>query len=162
MVCHGFCRDVITIVPIQNCEGFVLFISCLSLFILSASQIFLSYMYGEMRTVFGCIQSNHPWHSFVCSAAQDDSCFPLMLPCWCSMHCVSCTFFFDPPIYLPLHEQSNWYSPGCGSSFGLLFWQRIYCRFFDDVKAVCFPIFLNLHFIFGLMFGIQGNFFRFL
>ena len=102
-----------------------------------------------------------PMAFFRMFCSPHDSPFPLMLPCWCSMHRVS-TLFFDLQIYLPLHEQSNWYTPGCGSSFGLLFWQRIYCRFFDDVKAICFLIFLNLCFIFGLMFGIQGNFFRFL
>ena len=116
-----------------------------------------------MRTVFGCSQSNWPWHSFVCSVAPDDSHFPLILSCWCSMHRVR-TLFFDSPIYFPLHEQTNWYTPGWlfGSSLGLLFWQRICCRFFPDAKAISFPIFLNSCFIFGLMFGIQGNFFRFL
>ena len=41
------------------------------------------------------------------------------------------------------------------------FWQRICRRFFPDVRLISFPIFLNSHFIFGLMFGIHGNFFRF-
>ena len=134
----------------------VLFFSLIvfSLFISSASQIFLSYMYGEMRTVFVCTQLNCPWYSFVCSVALDDFHFPFMLSCWCSVHGVRTIFF----------EQSNWYTPGWlfGSSLGLYFWQRICCRFFPDLKAIYFPIFLNSRFIFGLMFGIQGNFFRFL
>ena len=109
-----------------------------------------------MCTVFWCSQSNCPWHSFVCSVARNDSHFPLMLSCWCSMHCVR-SVFFDSPIYFPLHEQSNWYTPVWlfGSGFGLFFWQRICWRFFPDVKAISFPIFLNSCFIFGLMFGIQ-------
>ena len=41
-----------------------------NLFISSASRIFLSYMYGEMRTVFGCSQWNCPWHSFVYYASK--------------------------------------------------------------------------------------------
>ena len=57
-----------------------------SLFISSPSRIFLSYMYWEMRTVSGCSQSNWPWHSFACSVAPDDSHFPLLLSCWCSVH----------------------------------------------------------------------------
>ena len=79
------CRDVITIVPIQNCEGFSFSLIVFNLFISSASRIFLSYMYGEMRTVFGCSQSNWPWNYFVCSVAQADSHFPLILSCWCSI-----------------------------------------------------------------------------
>ena len=35
-------------------------------------------------------------------------------------------------------------------------------QIFPNVKAISVPIFLNSHFIFGLMLGIQGNFFRFL
>ena len=99
----------------------------LSLFILSASHIFLLCMYGEMRTVFGCSQLNCPRHSFVCSVAPDVFHFPLMLSCWCSMHRVS-SLFFNSPIYFPLQEQSNRYTPGWlfGSSFGLFFWQRIW------------------------------------
>ena len=104
------CRDVITIVSIQNCEGFVLFIVS-RLFISSASRIFLSEMHGDMRTVFGCSQSNWSWHSFVCSVAPDDSHFPFILSCWCSIHRVR-TLFFDSPIYFPLYEQSNWCTPG--------------------------------------------------
>ena len=126
----------------------------LSLFILRASRIFLSYMYSEICTVFGCSQSNYPWHSFVCSVAQDDFHFPLMLSCWYSMHPVS-TVSFDSPIYFPLHQQSSWYTPGwlLSSSFGLFFWQSICCRFFTDVKTIFFPIFLNSRYIFGVMFG---------
>ena len=134
-----------------------------SFFISSASWIFLSYIYGEMRTVFGYSQSNCPWHSYVCSVAPDNSHFPLMLSYWCSMHRIR-TLFFDSPKYFPLQEKSNWYTRGwlIGSSLGLFFWQRICCRFFPDVKAISSAIFLNSRFIFGLMFGIQGNFFRFL
>ena len=47
----------------------------------SVLRIFLSYMYGEMRTVFGCSLSNCPWHSFVSSVAQIipiyHSCYPV-------------------------------------------------------------------------------------
>ena len=133
-----------------------------SLFISSTSWIFLSYMHGKMWIVFGRSQSNCQWHFFVCSVAPDDSHFPLMLSCWCFMHHVR-TLFFDLPIYSPLHKQFNWYTPGWlfSSSCGLFFWQIICCRFFPNVKAISFPIFLNSRFIFGLMFGIQGNFFRF-
>ena len=98
----------------------------LSLFISNALWIFLSYMYGELRTVSGCNHSNCQWHSFVCSVAPFDSHFPLMLFCWCSLHRVS-TLFLDSRIYFPLHEQSNWYTPRWlfARSFGLFFWQRI-------------------------------------
>ena len=112
-----------------------------SLFIWSASWIFLSYLYGEMHTLFGCSQLNWPWHSFVCSVATNDSHFPHILSCWCSMHHVR-TLFFDSLLYFPLHEQSNWYTPGWlfGSSLGLFFWQRIYGNIF--------PYFLELTFYF--------------
>ena len=135
-----------------------------SLFISSALWIFLSCMYGEMHTVFRCSPSNWPWHSFVCSVAPDNSHFPLMLSCWCSMHRVRTLFFFDLLIYFPLLEQSNWYIPGWlfGSRLGLFLSQSICCGFFPDVKIISFPIFLNSRFIFELMFGIQGSFFRFL
>ena len=124
---------------------------------------FCPFRYGEMHTVFGCSQSNWPCHSFVYFVDPDDSHFRLILSCWCSMHHVR-TPFFDSPIYFPLHEHSNWYTPGwlSGSSSGLLFWQRICCRSFPDVKAISSLIFLNSRFIFRLMFGIQDNFFRFL
>ena len=134
-----------------------------SLFILSASGFFLLYMHGEMCTVFRCSQLNCPCHSFLCFVALDDSHFPLMLSCWCSMHHVR-TLFFDLPIYLPLHKQSNWYTSVrlFGSSLVLFFWQRICCQLYPNVKAISLPIFLTSCFIFRLMFGIQGNFFRFL
>ena len=129
----------------------------LSLFISSALRIFLSYTYGEMHNVFGWRQSSCPWHSFICSVAPDDSHFPLILSCSYSLHRVS-ILFFDSPMYFPLHEQSNWYTPGWqfGGGLGLFFWQRICCIFFSEVKAISFPIFLNSSFTFGLMFGIQG------
>ena len=102
----------------------VLFFSLIvfSLFISSASRIFLLCMYGEMRAVFGCTQSKCLWHSFVCSVAPDGSDFPLILPCWCSMYHAR-TLFFESPIYFLLHQQSNWYTPGWlfGSSFGKTF-----------------------------------------
>ena len=65
-------------------------------------------------------QLNYPWLSFLCSVALDDSQLPFMLSCWCSMQPVN-TFFFDWPIYLLLHEQLNWCTPGwlLGSSLGL-------------------------------------------
>ena len=134
---------VITIASIQNCKGFSLIV--FSLFILSVSWIFLSYMYGEMRAVFECSQSNCPSYSAVCSVAPDDFHFSLMLSCWCSIYCVR-TLFFDSPIYFQLHEKSNWYTLGWlfGSSFGLspltenllqIFWRR---------KGNIFPYFLEL------------------
>ena len=52
-------------------------------------QIFFWYIYGKMRTLFEFSQTNCPWHSFVCSVAQEDSHFPLMLPCWCTTRCVN-------------------------------------------------------------------------
>ena len=79
-------RDVVTI--ISTFSSIVL-----HLFISRALRIFLSYIYGEMRTVFVCSQSNCRWHSFVCSVAPDDSHFLLMLSCWCSMH----RSIFDSP-----------------------------------------------------------------
>ena len=120
-----------------------------SLFISSASRIFLSYMYGEMRTVFGCSQLNWPWHSFVCSVAPDDSHFPLILSCWCSMHRVR-TLFFDSPIYFPLHEQSNWYTLGWlfDSSLSLFFWQGNLLQIFSRRKGNIFPYFLEVTFYF--------------
>ena len=41
------------------------------------------------------------------------------------------------------------------------FWQRVCCRFFPDMKTISLPIFLNSRFLFGLMFRIHNNFFRF-
>ena len=127
--------------------GFFLLI-VLSLFISSASPIFLSYMHGEMRTVSGCSHSNCQWHSFVCSVASYESHFTHMLSCWCSMHRVS-TLFLDSPIYFPLHEQSNWYTPGWlfGRSFGLFFWQRMCCSYITKYhvkveKMIVFSILL--------------------
>ena len=94
----------------------------LSLHVSRTSRIFLSYIYGEMCNVFGCSQSNCPWNSFVCSVPPDDSYFPFMLCCWCSMHRVS-TVFIDLPIYFLFHEQSGWYTSGWlfGNSFGYSF-----------------------------------------
>ena len=59
-------------------------------------------------------------------------------------------FFFDTLIYLPLHEQSDWYTPGwlLGSRFGL-FWHRILCEFLPDVKVMSLFTFLNSFLIFG-------------
>ena len=94
-----------------------------SLFISYNLWIFLSYMYGEMRSfrmqlvelsmAFIWVFCSSRWFSFR------------------SMHHVS-ILFFNLPIYFPLHEQSKWYISGWlfGSSFGLFFWHRICCRFF--------------------------------
>ena len=59
-------------------------------------------------------------------------------------------FFFDTLIYLPLHEQSDWYTPGwlLGSRFGL-FWHRILCEFLPDVNVMSLFTFLNSFLIFG-------------
>ena len=115
-------------------------------------ELFLAYLFRGHRgssfhtCMMKCIlssdaaKSNWQWHSFVGSVAPDDSHFPLMLSCWCSMHRVRTLSFF----------------------FLLFLWQNICCRFFPDVKVISFPIFLNSRFIFELMFGIQGSFFRFL
>ena len=77
-----------------------------SLFISSTLWFFLSCKYGEMHTVFRCSPSNWPWHSFVCSVAPDDSHFPLMLSCWCSMHRVRTLFSFSTCQYIS-HCLSN-------------------------------------------------------
>ena len=102
----------------------------------------------ELSMAFFCMFCSPRWSPFSTHAT-----------CWCSMHRVK-TLFFDSPIYLLLHEQSNWHTPVWlfGSRLGLFFWQRICCRFFPDVKAISFLIFFNSRFTFGLMFGIQGNF----
>ena len=122
-------------------------IIALSLFIWSTLRTFLSYMYGEMCTLFRCSHSNCPWYSFVCSVATYDFHFLFMLSCWWSLHRVS-TFFFDSSIYFPLHKQSNWYTPGWlfGGSFGLFFLQRLYCKFFSQCEGNFFPNFLELTF----------------
>ena len=122
---RGFQEFVMTYTPLslfKTAKVFSFSLIVFRLFISSALQIFVSYIYGEMHTVFGWSQSNCPWHSFVCSVAQRDSHFPLMLSCWCSMHRMR-TLFFDSPIYFPLHDQSNWYTPGWlfGSSLALFF-----------------------------------------
>ena len=98
------------------------------------------------------------WHSLVCSVAPDDSQLPFMLSCWCWMQLVS-TFFFDSPIYLPLHEQSNWYTPGwlLGNSFGL-FWHRMLCKFLPDVMSL-YTI-LNSFLIFDAILGTHRIFFE--
>ena len=156
-------RDVITIVPIQDCEGSALFINFFELvyFERFADFPFVNVWWNaycfrmesvELSMAFFCMFCSPRWSPFSTHAT-----------CWCSMHRVK-TLFFESPIYLLLHEQSNWHTPGWlfGSRLGLFFWQRICCRFFPDVKAISFLIFFNSRFTFGLMFGIQGNFFRFL
>ena len=77
-----------------------------------------------------------PSHTLVCSVAPDDSQLPFMISCWWPIQRVS-TFFFDSPIYLPLLEQSNWYTPGwlLGSNFAL-FWHRMLCKFLQDMKVM--------------------------
>ena len=131
----------------------------LNLFISSAQWIFFTHMYGQMRTVFECSQSNCLWPYFVCSVAPGYFHFPFMLSCWYSMLYLS-TFFFDLPIYFLKLKQSNRYTLGwlVGSSFGLFFWQRTCCHFSPYAMVISFPIFLNSRFIFRLMFGIQSNF----
>ena len=78
-----------------------------------------------------------------CVQWLDDSQLPLMLSNWCSMQRVN-TFFFDLPIYLPLHKQSNWYTLGwlVHNSFGL-FWYRMLCKFFSGLKVMSLFTFLN-------------------
>ena len=120
-----------------------------SLFISRASRTFLLYMFDITAIALGWIQLNCPCRSLVYSVAAVDSQLPFMLPCWCWMQRVN-TFFFDSPLYLPLHEQSNWDTPGwlLGSSFGL-FWHRMLCKFLPDVKVMSLFTFLNSFLIFG-------------
>ena len=82
-----------------------------------------------------------------------------LLSCWCSMQRAN-TFLFDWPIYLPLYDQSNWYTAGwlLGSSFSL-FWHRMLCKFLPDVKVMSLFTFLNSFLIFGPILGIHGIFF---
>ena len=63
-------------------------------------------------------------------------------------------------LYLSLHEQSNWRTPRwlLDSSFGL-FWHRMLCKFFPDVKVMSLFTFLNSFLIFGPILGIHGIFF---
>ena len=112
-----------------------------------------------MEIVLGWIQLNCPWHSLVCSVAPDDSQLAFMLSCWYSTQRVN-TFFFDSPIYLPLHEQSDWYTPGwlLGSSFDL-FRYRMLCEFLPDVKVMSLFTFLNSFQIFGPILGFHRIFF---
>ena len=73
---------------------------------------------------------------------------------------VSIPFFFDSPIYLPLHEQSKWYTPRwllC-SSFGL-FRHRMLCKFLPDVKVLSLFTVLNSFLIFGPILGTHKFFF---
>ena len=105
------------------------FFNGFSLFISRASGTFLLNMFD---IVLGWIQLNWLLHSLVCSVAPDDSQLLFVLSCRCSMQLVN-TFFFDLLIYLPLHEQSNWYTPGwlLSGSFGL-FWHRMLYKFFPN------------------------------
>ena len=127
-------RDVITFVPIQNCEGSVLFINCFKL------------VYFEHFTDFPFV---HVWRNAYCFRMQPVELsmsffcmfcslrwFPfsthIPLSCWCSMRRVS-TLFFDPPIYFPLHEQSNWYTSGW------LFAVVLVCSFDREFALAFFP-----------------------
>ena len=122
-----------------------------SLLISRASRAFLLYMFYIIAIIVGWIQLNCPWRSMVYSVTPDDSHLCFMLSCWCSMQRVN-TFFFDSPIYLPLHEQFNWYTPGwlLGSILGL-FWHKMLCKFLRDVKVMSLFTFLNYFLIFGLI-----------
>ena len=112
--------------------------------------LFLDGASGIIHMAFFCIFCSPRWFPFSTHAIL------LMFHALCKYP------FFDSPIYFPLHEQSSWYTLDWlfGTSFSLFFWKRIYCRFFPDVKAISFPIFLNSRFSFRLMFEIQGKFFR--
>ena len=145
---RGFQEFVMTYTPLSLFKTAKVFSFSLIVFRLFISSVsWISYMYGEMRTAFEWSQSNCPWHSFVCSLVPHDCHFPLMLSCWCSMHRVR-TLFFESPKYFPLHEQSNWYTPGWlfGSSLGLFFREfvvdffptwRQYLSLFSWTQVLC-------------------------
>ena len=130
------------------------------IFISHASCTFLLYIFDITAIVVGWIHLNCPWHSLVCSVVPNDYQLPFMLSFWCSMQSGN-TFFFDSPIYLPLHEQCNWYTPGwlLGSSFGL-FWHRMLCKFLPDVKVMFLFTFLNPFLHVGPILGNDGIFFE--
>ena len=129
-----------------------------SLFIWSVSRTFRLYMFEITGIVLGWIQLNCPWHSLVCSIAPDDSQLHFMISCWCSMQHVN-TFIFHSPIYLPLHEGSNWYTPGwlLGSSLGSFLSHRIPCKFWRVVKVIFLFTFLNYFVIFSYLRSILSN-----
>ena len=88
-------RDISPLSLFKTMKVLIFSLIVFRLFISSGffSRIFLSCMYSEMRTIFGCSQSNCPWHSFVCSIAPDDFHFPLMLSFFLThqyiSHCMS-------------------------------------------------------------------------
>ena len=127
-----------------------------SLLISRASRTFFLYMFDITGIVLGWIQLSCPWHSLVCSIAPDDSQLLFMLSCWCSIHHVN-TIFFDSLMYVPLHEQSNWYTSWwlLGSSFGL-FWQRMPCKLLLDLKVISLLTFLNSFLIVDSKLGTHG------
>ena len=103
---------------------------------------------------------NCPWSFLVCSVALDDSQLPFMLSFWCSMQRVN-TFYFDLPIYVSLHEQYNWYTPGwlLGNSF-VLFWHRMLYKVLPDTKVMSLFTFLNYFLLFGPILGTHRIFFE--
>ena len=120
-------RDVITISQFKT-EDFVLSLIVFSAFISSASEIFLLYMYGEMRTVFGCSQSN---------------CMFWLKSFLTHQHIFRCTSNLND----------------------ILLVDKLLCSFDTEFVVEFFPTwrqYFYFFYFFGLMFGIQGNFFRFL
>ena len=99
------------------------------------------YMTGITAIVHRWIQLNCPWHSLVYSVAPNDSQLPFTMSCWCSMQRFN---FFYPPIYLSLHEQSNWYTLKwlLGKGFRL-FWYRMLCKSLLVLKVMSLFTFLN-------------------
>ena len=63
---------------------------------------------AELSMALWCVQ----WHQMTPS---------YLLCCLVDVQCNVSILFFDSLIYLPLHEQSHWYTPGwlLGSSYGL-------------------------------------------
>ena len=69
------------------------------------------------------------------------------------------SFFFDFPMYFPLHVQFNWQTSGLlfDNSFGI-FLHKMHFKFYPVVKATFWSTFLKSCFNFGPIFRIHGNF----
>ena len=111
------------------------FNTCLTLW-----QLFLGEFSWIVHGILWCVQ----WHWMTPSYL---SC------CLVDVQC-NMSILFDLPIYLPLHEQANWYTLGwlLSSSFGL-FWHWILCKFMSDMKVMSLYTFLK--FIHNFWFNIR-------